>query len=136
MDKKLLLGLLLVLIVFIIISYYSKGEIFENRVNDNIDKQEYFHGNSGGYKAQHCCPNGMFGNNPNCNYCPTGTTSAASVQGGGDACQNLLQSSCKRCPVCFEVKAFTCQPKSCPKGGSCVTVPNQKKRQVAGNCYY
>ncbi len=136
MDKKLLLGLLLVLIVFIIISYNSKGKILENRVNDNIDKQEYFNSNHGGYFAHNCCPNGMFGNKPNCNFCPAGTTSAASVQGAGNACLNLFQSSCKPCPTCFEVQGFTCQPKSCPAGQRCVTVPNHKKRQVAGNCYY
>ena len=136
MDKILILGLLLVLIVFIIISYNSKGENFENRVNDNIDKQEYFNSNSGGYVAQHCCQNGGYGIKPNCRWCPAGTTSAAYVQGSGNDCLNLFQSSCKPCPTCFEVQGSTCQPKSCPAGMRCVTVPNQKKRQVAGNCYY
>jgi hypothetical protein len=42
MDKILLL---LILIIFIIISYNPKSEILKNRVNDNIDKQEDFNTN-------------------------------------------------------------------------------------------
>lgn len=46
MNKILLLGHLLILIIFIIISYNSKSEILENKVNDNIDKKEDFASNS------------------------------------------------------------------------------------------
>jgi hypothetical protein len=58
MDKILLLGLLLVLIVFIIISYNHKSEILGKRVNDNIDKQEDFnaHGGTYQYDTPTSCP--------------------------------------------------------------------------------
>jgi hypothetical protein len=46
MDKILLLGLLLVLIVFIIISFNQECKFVENRVNNNIDKKEDFEHNS------------------------------------------------------------------------------------------
>ncbi len=134
MDKILILGLLLVLIVFIIISYNSKSEILENRVNDNIDKQEYFHTSGGKHVQQSCCSDGRYGTKPNCILCPSGTTSvdeATSID-----CTNLLSSSCKPCPTCFEVQGYTCQPKRCQAGMRCVTVTNKKKGQVAGNCYY
>jgi hypothetical protein len=93
-------------------------------------------GNHGGYVALNCCQNGGYGIKPNCRWCPAGTTSSAQAPGSGNGCKNVLLSSCKPCPVCFVAAGGTCQPKSCHAGKRCVTVPDHKKGQIAGNCYY
>ncbi len=53
MNKILLLGLLLVLIIFIIISFNQECKFVENRVNNNIDKKEDFSGHSNGGTQQY-----------------------------------------------------------------------------------